>query len=143
MGWMTMEGAGGRRHAPRGLVGAVALIVVVELGIAWAHEAFATFITASWRESGRAAARDALRCDVLCLGDSQVKSAVLPRVLAQRLNRPALNLAVVGGQAPSSYFLLDRALKAGARPRTVVVNFYPGLLTADCRINIRQWPELL
>jgi hypothetical protein len=139
---MTMDGAGGCKRGPLGLVGAIALVVVVELGMGYSHEAFATFITASWCESGQAARCEALRCDVLCLGDSQVKSGVLPRVLARRLNRPAFNLSVVGGQAPSSYFLLDRALKAGARPRAVVVSFHPGLLASDCRVNLRQWPEM-
>ena len=36
-------------------------------------------------------------------------------MLRERTGRRAFNLAVVGGSAPSSYFLLRRALKAGAR----------------------------
>jgi hypothetical protein len=98
-----------------------------------------SFITASWSESGRAATREAARCGVLVLGDSQVKSGLQPALIGGR----SYNLAVVGGQPAASYHLLDRTLKAGAQPRAVVIGFYPGLLAADLRINTRHWPELL
>jgi hypothetical protein len=80
---------------------------------------------------------------VLCFGDSLVKFAVVPRVLEARLGQGAYNLAVCGGQAPSSYFLLRRALEAGARPEAVVVDFMPHLLDHGPRQNARQWPMLV
>lgn len=136
------DAAVGRRRAPAGLLGALALVVAVEAGVtrlppgrlAW------SFIPASWGESGRASAGPEVRAaDVLVLGDSQVKCGVQPALLGAS----AYNLAVVGGQPASSYYLLARALKAGARPRAVVVDFFPGLLASDLRINTAKWPELL
>jgi len=58
--------------------------------------------------------------DVLCFGDSQMKFGIAPHVVAARTGRPAYNLAIVGGQPPASYFLLRRALEAGARPSAVL-----------------------
>jgi hypothetical protein len=132
-------------RAPIGLAGAAVLVVVLELVVFRPGDDPASFITANWRESGRAAASDrmAVGGEVLCLGDSQVKCGLLPRVLQGRLGLTAYNLAVIGGQAPSSYYLLARALKAGARPRAVVVDFTPSLLASDLRINTGMWPELL
>lgn len=40
-------------------------------------------------------------------------------------------------------FPVGQAIHAGARPRALVIGFYPGLLDADSRINLRQWPDLL
>jgi hypothetical protein len=122
------------------------MVAAVEAGVVRTGDDLGSFIAASWRESGRAAWREAVAaCDggVLCLGDSQVKCGLLPDVLRRRLGLGAVNLAVVGGQAPSTYHLLERVLSAGARPRAVVVDFYPSLLAADLTINTRNWPELL
>ena len=136
---------GGGVRAPVGLAGAAVLVVVLELVVFRAGDDPASFITANWRESGRAAASESMAVggEVLCLGDSQVKCGLLPRVLQGRLGLTAYNLALIGGQAPSSYYLLARALKAGARPRAIVVDFTPSLLASDLRINTGMWPELL
>lgn len=137
-------GGRGRGRVPLGLLGAVGLVAAAEVGVFARFDDPASFIAASWREAGRAAtAPGAVGAGVLCFGDSQVKSGVLPAVLARRLGRPAYNLAVVGGQAPGSYYLFERALRAGARPRAVVVGYYPGLLGCDLRLNAGLWPELL
>src|SRR5436305_8758992 len=113
---MAVDGRRGRR-VPLGLVGALALVAGAEWGVFRRLDGLTPYIPASWSQSGRAARREAVAADVLCLGDSQVKSGLLPNVLARRLGRPAYNLAVVGGQPASAYYLLARALKAGARPR--------------------------
>ena len=57
-----------------------------------------------------------------------VKFGLNHRVIEARTGRKAANLAVVGGSAASSYFLLRCALDAGARPRTIVVDFCKDLL---------------
>ena len=128
---------------PPGLLGAGLLVMAVELGVFHASEHPASHIAASCAESARAAVDEAAGAEVLLLGDSQVKSGLLPQVIEERTGRPAYNLAVVGGQAASTYYLLDRALRAGARPKAIVVDFFPGLLASDLRINTRNWPELL
>jgi len=131
-----------RGGLPLGFLGAAALAGLIEWGVSRPAEDRA-FIPASWAASARASAREAAGAAVLCLGDSQVKCGLLPGVIGRRLGVPVYNLAVVGGQAPSTYELFAQALRAGARPRAVVVDYYPGLLGADCQINTRQWPELL
>jgi hypothetical protein len=74
-----------------------------------------------------------------------MKFGVVPRVLEACLDRRgrSYNLAVCNGQAASSYFLLRRALSAGARPSALVVDFAPHLLAAGPGHNLRQWPELV
>jgi hypothetical protein len=96
-----------------------------------------------WKRTGAAATREAAGCDVLCFGDSLVKFGLVPRVLEDRLGGRSYNLAVGAGQASTTYFLLRRALAAGARPRAIVVDFKPHLLAYDVRNNDRQWPEFL
>lgn len=131
------------RWWPTGLAGMLGLVAAIELVVARFDADRAAVVPLDWREARRAANREAPGCEVLCFGDSQVKKGLLPRVVQDRLGRPAYNLAVLGGQAPSSYVLLCRALAAGARPRAIVIGFFPGLLASDTRINVRQWPELL
>jgi hypothetical protein len=67
---------------------------------------------------------------------------ILPRVLEERLGASAYNLAILGGQAPSSYFLLRRVLERGYRPKAVIVNFSALLLAMDPRLNAAGWSTL-
>jgi hypothetical protein len=139
------RGAGSRGlpRLPLGLIGAGLLVAVAELAVFRSTPEDVSFIAANWAETGRASAPEEGRCEVLLLGDSQVKCGLQPRLIEWRLGRSAINLALVGGQAASSHHVLDRALRAGTKPRAVVVGFLPALLAADLRINTRNWPELL
>ena len=132
---------------PVGLLGALALLAGVETAVARHGDDLASFIASSWRESGRRAreigAGREVEGGVLCLGDSQIKCGLLPRLIGDRLGVPAVNLAVIGGQAPSTFAMLERALRGGSRPRAVVLDYYPGLLASDLTINTRNWAELL
>src|SRR3954447_9395190 len=85
-----------RGRVPWGFLGMLGLMALVELALARHGLA-----PSNWRASGRAASGKAVGCEVLCFGDSQVKLGLLPRVIEQRLGRPAYNLAIVGGQAPA------------------------------------------
>jgi hypothetical protein len=96
-----------------------------------------------WALTKRRAGEQAARYDVLCFGDSQMKLDVQPRVMAPILGQPVLNLSVIAGEAPSSYYLLRRALAAGARPRAVVVDFFHPLLAAPLAMNQERWPLVL
>jgi hypothetical protein len=97
----------------------------------------------TWRHADRVSRRPEARAEVLCLGDSLVKQGVLPRILSGRLGRSAYNLAVHGGQAPTSYFLLRRAIEQGARPRLVLVDFHPNLLASSPTSSVPYWSDLL
>jgi hypothetical protein len=97
----------------------------------------------SARQSRRAASREALESEVLCFGDSLVKQGILPRVIEDRCGVRAYNLALGGGQAPSSFFLLRRALERGAKPSAVVVDFWAPLMTSGPRHLLQQWPYLI
>ena len=112
----------------RGFWGAVVLVLAVEGGIRRHEASLAEFALREASLSGRAARGAAVGCRILAFGDSQVKLGILPRVLAAGTGRRAYNLAVSGSAAPASYFLLRRALAAGARPEAVVVDFNPYLL---------------
>lgn len=132
-----------RRRAPLGLLGTLALIAAVEAFVSRHDDALTTVWAVGWRASGRASARASKDCDLLCLGDSLVKHGVVPRLLDSRLGTRSYNLAACVAQAPTSYFLLRRALGAGARPRTILIDFTEHLLCTGPRKNLRQWPELL
>ena len=124
----TREAA--RRAVPWGLVGMISLMTIVEGYIGRNDLDFRHPWGWDWKQTVRAIGREARGCEVLCFGDSLVKYGVVPRVLEARLGRRAYNLAVANGQAPTAYFLLRRALEAGARPAAVLID---GELLADDR----------
>ena len=96
-----------------------------------------------WKACGRDAMKASKSCQVLCLGDSQVKHGMMAKVLENRLKLRTMNLAFSGGQAPTSYFQLQRVLRAGASPAAVVVDFYPVLLSHGLDENTYRWAEYL
>jgi len=133
-----------------GLLGTLVLIAVVEWRLARNDVHLAGIGPLCWRGS-RCATRQALRSEILCFGTSLSKSGLLPRVIERRTGRSAYNLAVFSGPMASSYFLLRRALEAGARPVAVVIDAQDGPIDRDRRrerpealtSNWRTWPELL
>ncbi len=133
-----------RRTAPIGLLGAIAIAVAIESSVAGRALDLLSDTAWDWRTAGEAARSRKIRdAEILCAGDSLVKLSVAPTVLRDRLGRPARSLAIANGRAPSTYFLLKRALDSGARPRVLVIDFMPHLLALDHREPARYWPELL
>lgn len=132
-----------RSPIPAGMLAALTLVAGLEVCAFRPRNDLAAFIPASWVEASRAARHDAVSADVLFLGDSQVKGGLLPSAFESQSRLRAYNLATIGGQPAAALALLRQAIDSGARPRAVVVGFYPGLLAADSRINVRQWPDLL
>src|SRR5690242_12777653 len=121
---------GARRHPwPVGMLGMLALVLAAESYVARHDLDFATLWSANWRHGAAAARREGPKSAVLAFGDSLVKDGVAAPVIEARLGRRAYNLAVFNGQAPASYFLLRRALDAGARPAAVLID--GELLEAD------------
>jgi hypothetical protein len=120
------------------------LVLAFELAVA-ARDRHATDAAMSWRETARAAAARAPGSDALLFGDSLVKFGLLPRVVAASGGPRSYNLALHAGPIPASYFLLRRALDAGARPRAVVLDAMTHQLAAiptDPALA-RGWAELL
>ena len=132
-----------RRSPPWGLAGMLGLVVLVEGMLGRHADDLCDWMAFTWRTAGKSARGPESSVDVLCLGDSLVKEGVLPRVLGRTLGRSSYNLAVHGGQAPTSFLLLRRALEHGARPRVVVVDFQPNLLSSAPVSSGPYWPELV
>jgi hypothetical protein len=91
----------------------------------------------------RDSARNARGRDVLCFGDSLMKVSVIPRVVEARSGLKVYNLAMCGSQAPASYEVLRRALRSGARPSAVLVDFHAPLLAFPAAISVYRLPHLL
>jgi hypothetical protein len=80
-----------------------------------------------------------------------IKFGVLPAVLEARTGRPTYNLAVYSGRLATSYYLLKRAIEAGARPAAVVLDCldgpWPGneavTLSQDFEATRENWPHVL
>jgi hypothetical protein len=88
--------------------------------------------------------RDQTRnCEILCLGDSQVKFGVLPSILEQCLGIQSFNLAMHGGQPQEAFYLLRRFLRAGGKPSTIVVDFKPWLLAQGVETRLESYAGLL
>jgi len=131
-----------RTRAPWGAVGMLAAAMAVEGFVSRRPLDFTDYVALSWYHSREAAGGPDGRAAILCLGDSLVKTGLLPSVLERRLGRSAYNLAVLGAQAPTSFFLLRRALESGARPEAIVVDFHPDVLVASPRSSAPYWTDL-
>jgi hypothetical protein len=134
-----------RSPAPWGLLGMLALVAAIEQFGMRGNLDFMNNVAVSWAFTGRHVARRAPGKAILCFGDSMLKFGILPRVVGEKTGERAHSLALQSGSAPSSYFLLRRALDAGARPRAVVVDFARGIL-GDGPASVSRpypWSELL
>jgi len=125
---------------PLGLLGMVALVIAVESYLAGRSIDFMGDAAYAWRWGARSAVRDASKSEILCFGDSLVKFGVAPRVVEGRSGRSMWNLAVTGGRPVNSYFLLRRALDAGAKPSALVLD--ADLLNSDPYEIPYLWPQL-
>jgi hypothetical protein len=133
------------RRCPTGLVGALGLILLLDPILARipGGDDRRSRLQTSWQSAWRSASEPQARAEILCFGDSLIKLGILPRVLEARLGRSAYNLAVLGGQPPTSDYLLRRVLEQGHVPRALVVDFSPLLLGMDPRVNLDWWAGLL
>ena len=132
-----------RRRCPWGFLGMLGAVIVVETFVARHRPEFTDTASLTWVMSGKAAAIKAPGREILCAGDSLAKHGLLPRVIAGRTGRPTYNLAAAGASAPTTYFLLKRAIESGARPSAVVVDFMPNLQAGRPQYQLRAWQEFL
>jgi hypothetical protein len=129
---------------PAGLLGMLVVVFVGESAIERRGDRLTDLTSTSWRASGRAVAEEAVGADVLCFGDSLMKFGVSPAVVERAAGLRSYNLAVCSGGLPASYFLLRRAFEAGARPRAVLIDVEPHLLTRPpLEAPADWWAELL
>jgi hypothetical protein len=131
--------------APCGFLAMLALVSAFEWCVVRGNLAYVDTVADSWRYAGRVVEKKAPGCEVLYFGDSNVKFGIAPPVIRQESGLKGFNLALHSGSAASSYFLLERALEAGARPLSVVVDFSriilgdgPGSTT-----RLYPWADLL
>jgi hypothetical protein len=129
------------RALPAGLVGMAGLVLVIEwlVAIGTAGAEPQSRVEHSWRFTAQHVPRRGERLDVVCFGDSLVKLGILPRVLQAHSGLSAANLAVLAGQAPTSYLLLRRVLETGHRPRAVIVDFSAPMLSQPPSMNSACW----
>lgn len=108
---------------PAGFLGMLALVMVVEFTVVRSSARSPSPALLHWREVGRSIDK-AVGSDVVVLGDSLLKYDLVSPVIEARLGagRQVYNLAVPGGCAPSSYFLLRRLLDKGGRPSIVLTD---------------------
>ena len=139
MGWGGERG----RCRPTGLLGMVAIVVAIESSVAARWMVFTESSGLAWPLSVAATRGEAREARILCFGDSLVKHGILPAVLEGRLGEPAYNLALPASTAPAHYFLFRRALRAGASPRAVVVDYMPAMLTGTPPFGLPYWPGLI
>jgi hypothetical protein len=131
------------RASPWGFLGMLALVAVIEWGLGRHEIDFRLPIENQWRAQGRESRRQAVKAEILCLGDSLVAQGVIPAVLEQRLGLRTYNLGLGGGQFPAHYFLLRRALEAGAKPSALVIDAMPLQLTIPAANRATLWANLL
>lgn len=133
------------RAWPWGLVGTCLLIIVTEWAFKYVEADVLLPQHFDWRNARKAASGLAKQADLLCFGDSLIKTAVLPPVVEGRIGRPTYCLAVGAGTTPTSYFLFRRALRSGARPSAVLLDAAPHILRdgLDSPGAQAQWAELL
>lgn len=131
------------RRLPAGLAGMLALVLCVEGFIGDHAQTLRHPWAWDWFLADRAAREEVADCEILCFGDSLMKFGVAPRALERSSGWKAYNLAVGVGQVPGSYFLLRRALESGARPKAVLIDTIPHMLSARPDADATLWPELM
>ncbi|WP_435021660.1 hypothetical protein TA3x_002493 [Tundrisphaera sp. TA3] len=121
---------------PWGLIASIVAIAGIESYIAGRGAFFRDPGDWGWAVTEKAARVEGPKHEILAFGDSLAKMGLVPEVIEAHSGRSTYNLAVTAGQAPSSYYLLQKTLDAGARPRAILVDFFPRLL----QVGVRDTP---
>ena len=132
-----------RRAWPLGLLGSLLLVGAVEAMVGLHELDFTTPPRLEWRQSRRASTEMTPGRGILGLGTSMLKLGFFPTVIERESGRPAYNLASCAGRLPGAYFLLRRAIEAGARPEAVVIEVHPSYLAIPYQEGLVAWPDML
>jgi hypothetical protein len=132
-----------RSRIPWGLAGMIGLVVTIESLFAARWLTFSDPVSLSWRFSVEAARTEAPRSELLCLGDSLAKHGVIPSLIEAESGLRTVNLAAARCPTVMTYFVLRRALDAGARPAAIVINTKQAVLLGNPDFNAQYWPAVL
>jgi hypothetical protein len=119
------------------------LIAPAERYVARHRGAVAGSDAVDWSLTERLARRVGPRADVLSFGTSMTSYAFVPAVFQRVTGLRAFNLALGYGPPPAAYALFRRALRSGARPSAVLLEFHPDSLRRPPRFGARIWAEVL
>jgi hypothetical protein len=121
----------------------LALVLAAE-GFAARHQRdrFLNIDDWTWRQVGRLASAAAHEPRIVCLGDSLVQVGVATPIIEKRTGYRTYNLALSGGHAAASYFLLERVLASGTKPAALLIDFFPRHLQADPTVTLDPWRSL-
>ncbi len=128
---------------PWGFVGMIGLVLLIECLVSWNWLDFTDPVSLSWRYSVGAVHQVTPRGAVLCMGDSLIKHGLIPRVIEEGSGRGVVNVSAARAPGLFTYFLLRRALDAGAAPEAIVIDAKAAVLLADPEFNLRYWQEIL
>ena len=128
---------------PWGLLGMLLLVGVIEAGISRDPLRFLDPPAYSWVFSAERARNEAVRAEVLCLGDSLVKHGLVPSLIASKTNEVTENVSAAAAPATWTYYVLLRAIEAGSKPRAIVFDLKPAMLAGGPRFHLRRYQELL
>jgi hypothetical protein len=131
------------RAWPSGVIGALALVVVIEWAVAYAGPKFLGEIAADWALSMAATKRHATGKDMIFVGDSLIKHGLVPRFVDEATGRRSYNFAASASSVPSTEALLRSAFDAGATPQVVILDFKPSILVGGPKYQVAQWPQVL
>ncbi len=104
------------KAVPWGVAGMVVLIVVIESVVARNWLDFTDPVSLSWRYSALSARSRVCEKDLLLLGDSLIKHALIPSVITGVSGARAENLGAARCPTLMTYFLLRRCLDSSTRP---------------------------
>jgi len=121
----------------------VILIVATECLVTRNWLEFTDPVSLSWRYSALAARSQVCDKDLLLVGDSLIKHALIPSVLRDVSGHRAENLGAARCPTLMTYFLVRRSLEAGARPRAIVFNAKPAVLSGGPDFTRQYWQEVL
>ena len=134
-----------RRSPPWGFLGTVLIVLAIECAIGGHDLDFTTPMHWDWRVIGKAATRpDKVKGrDLLMFGDSLVKFSLMPAIFEEKAGKKAFNFALHTGQTSSSYFMLARTIRAGAKPSAILLDLTPHMFMQEPQTNQHLWADLL
>jgi hypothetical protein len=129
----------------------IALVFLLEREFTRYELRFSSVPRLGWKFSANALRTDVKRAEILCLGSSLIKFGLAPSILENETGRSALNISVPAGKLSSTYYVLKRALDAGAHPTAVIMDGFDLPILATDReerhvaiwSSLREWSELL
>ncbi len=131
------------RALPWGMLGALGLITLIEAFLATRVIELSDPVALSWRRAAHAAHAEAPEASLLIAGDSLIMHGLVPALVERSSQLHPANMAAARAPALFSYFMIRRALDAGAKPRAIVFATKPAVLIGGPAYNARYWQEVL